>query len=100
MLYISLDAVTDVLNSSLYEALSSYEQILGQSLTEVDKPTFLFIDEVQADKQWAATLKMIYDKSSKVFILCSGSSATHLQMERRYCRPTGRHKKDVPDEFF
>lgn len=80
LLYISLETVVDVLNSNLYEALDNYEQILGGSLASVNKPTFLFIDEVQADKKWAATLKFIYDQSSQVFIFCTGSSATHLQM--------------------
>ena len=99
LLYISLDAVVDVLNSNLYETLNSYEQILGRSLVEIDKPTFLFIDEIQADKQWAVTLKMIYDKTSRVFMLCSGSSATHLQMNADVAGRRAAIKKMYPMSF-
>lgn len=81
LLYISLDMVVNMLNSNLYEALNVYEQILGCRLIEADKPVFLFIDEVQADEKWAVTLKStVYDKTKNVFILCTGSSATNLQM--------------------
>ena len=99
LLYISLDTIVDVLNSNLYETLGGYEQILGQSLVEVDKPTFLFIDEIQADKQWATTLKTLYDKTSRVFMLCSGSSATHLQMNADVAGRRAAIKKMYPMSF-
>ena len=81
LIYISLDEVVEKLNSNLAETLEAYESILEMRLEALDRPTFIFIDEVQADVDWARTLKFIYDRTNKVFFLCTGSSATHLQMD-------------------
>ncbi|MCG2690300.1 ATP-binding protein [Candidatus Parcubacteria bacterium] len=79
MLYISLDEVVNVLGSSLREVLAEYEKILGESFEKLTKPVFIFIDEAQYDPKWASVLKSVYDRSNKVFVLCSGSSAVSLQ---------------------
>jgi uncharacterized protein len=79
MLYISLDDVVNVLGSSLKEVLSAYEKILGESFEKLTQPVFIFIDEAQYDPKWASVLKSVYDRSNKVFIICSGSSAVSLQ---------------------
>ena len=79
MLYISLDEVVNVLGSSLKDVLSAYEKINGESFEKVTKPLFIFIDEAQYDPKWASVLKSVYDRSNKVFIICSGSSAVSLQ---------------------
>lgn len=79
MLYISLDEVVNVLGSSLKDVLAAYEKILGESFEKLTKPVFIFIDEAQYDPKWASVLKSVYDRSNKVFIACSGSSAVSLQ---------------------
>ena len=79
LLYIAADAVVE-LNSNLREMFSIYQSTLGNRFSRVEKPVFIFIDEVQADKNWAKSIKTIYDSSSNVFFICTGSSATHLQM--------------------
>jgi len=79
MLYISLDEVINVLGSSLKDVLSAYERILGESFERLSKPLFIFIDEAQYDPKWASVLKSVYDRSNKVFVICSGSSAVSLQ---------------------
>lgn len=79
MLYISLDEAVNVLDSSLREILAAYEKINGESFERLSKPLFIFIDEVQYDPKWASVLKSLYDRSNKVFIVCSGSSAVSLQ---------------------
>lgn len=79
MLYISLDEVVNVLGSSLKDVLVAYEKILGESFERLTKPVFIFIDEAQYDPKWASVLKSVYDRSNKVFIACSGSSAVSLQ---------------------
>ena len=79
MLYISLDEVVNVLGSSLKDVLAAYEKILGESFERLTKPVFIFIDEAQYDPKWASVLKSVYDRSNKVFIACSGSSAVSLQ---------------------
>lgn len=79
MLYISLDEVVNVLGSSLKDVLSAYEKIIGESFEKLTKPLFIFIDEAQYDPKWASVLKTVYDRSNKVFVACSGSSAVSLQ---------------------
>jgi hypothetical protein len=79
ILYVSLDEVTGLLNSNLMETLEAYETILGQSFERLQEPVFIFIDEVQYDPKWGLALKSLYDRSKKVFICCTGSSAVSLQ---------------------
>lgn len=79
MLYVSLDDVVNILGSSLKDVLVAYEQIIGESFEKLTKPVFVFIDEAQYDPKWASVLKSVYDRSNKVFIMCSGSSAVSLQ---------------------
>jgi hypothetical protein len=79
MLYIALDDVVKVLGSNLNDILRAYEELLGENFEKLTKPVFLFIDEVQYDPRWAAVLKSLYDKSKRVFIICTGSSALSLQ---------------------
>jgi predicted AAA+ superfamily ATPase len=79
ILYVSLDEVVNVLGSSLRDVLSAYEKIIGESFEKLTKPVFIFIDEAQYDPKWASVLKSVYDRSNKVFVACSGSSAVSLQ---------------------
>ncbi|MEK7655645.1 MAG: AAA family ATPase [Patescibacteria group bacterium] len=79
VLYLSLDDVTNVMGLSLKEVLSAYEQILGTAFEKQKEPYFLLLDEVQADPAWASILKSMYDRSKRVFIFCTGSSAVSLQ---------------------
>lgn len=81
-LYLSLDQTTD-LGFSLTEILSAYEELLGSSFETLQKPVFLFLDEVQYQDKWGVTAKTIYDRTekatNKVFIFATGSSAISLQ---------------------
>ncbi|HUC87559.1 MAG TPA: AAA family ATPase [Candidatus Binatia bacterium] len=81
LLYVSLDEVVEKVGSSLSELIDEYERLLGISYEQLDKPTFIFIDEVQTDPKWARTVKFLYDRTPYVFLICSGSSAVHLQMD-------------------
>lgn len=86
VLYVSLDEVGDI-GGSLRDVLDSFEYLLGESYESLKEPVFIFLDEVQADSKWATTLKILFERSKKVFILCTGSSAVELQstadVERR-----------------
>lgn len=77
-LYLSLDQITS-LGFSLQEILSAYEELLGISFETLQVPIFLFLDEVQYQKDWGITIKTIYDRSRNIFILTTGSSALSLQ---------------------
>ena len=79
LLYISADQVTNILGSDLYETFEEYQKILGSSLEALDKRVFVFIDEVHFDQKWPSILKMIYDRTKNLFVVCTGSSALSLQ---------------------
>lgn len=78
-LYLSVDQVTQVLGVSLQDILSVYEELIGFSFERLDKPVVLFLDEIQYDKKWGIILKGIFDRSKKVFIFATGSSALSIQ---------------------
>ena len=74
-LYLSADHITQILGVGLNDVFSVYEDLIGISMEQLDKPLFLFLDEIQYDEKWAITLKSLYDRSNKVFIFATGSSA-------------------------
>lgn len=78
-LYISLDEAKSVLGINLNDILTVYEEILGTVFENLQEPIYIFIDEVQYEKNWGLVLKSLYDRTNKVFIFCTGSSALSLQ---------------------
>lgn len=74
-LILSVDEITQTLGSSINEVVNIFEEIIGRPITNLDKPLFLFLDEVQYDEKWGTTLKTIYDRSHNVFIFSTGSAA-------------------------
>lgn len=78
-LYISLDEAKRVLGVSLADILSVYEELLGKVYEDLDQPIYLFVDEIQYEGNWGLVLKSLYDRSKKVFIFCTGSSAVSIQ---------------------
>lgn len=79
LLYFSLDEVTETMGGDLNALLQEYERLLGESYEVLTKPTFILVDEVQSDPKWAAVLKSLNERAAKVFLICSGSSAVHIQ---------------------
>lgn len=78
-LYIPLDRVAS-LGFSLNDILAGYEELVGTPFEKLQKPLYLFLDEVHHQKGWAVTAKSgIYDRSRKIFILATGSSAVALE---------------------
>lgn len=74
-LILSVDEITQTLRSNINEVVSVFEEIIGRPITNLDKPLFLFLDEVQYDEKWGATLKTIYDRAHNVFMFATGSAA-------------------------
>jgi len=79
LFYLSTDQVVNVLNSDLNTVLEEYQSITGNSFEALSHKVYLFIDEIHFDKKWASILKMIYDRSKNIFVICTGSSALSLQ---------------------
>lgn len=80
-LYLSVDQAVHMLGVSLQDILGVYEELIGYVFERLDKPLILFLDEVHYDSSWAVTLKTVFDRSRKVFILATGSSALTLQTD-------------------
>ena len=78
-LFLSVDQVTQVFGVSLKDVIDVYEEMLGTPFEQLREPVFLFLDEVQYDPKWATLLKSIYDRSTRIFITTTGSSALSLQ---------------------
>lgn len=79
MLYVSADQVVNELGSDLYTVLEEYQKITGIAIEKLDHDVFLFIDEIHFDKKWTHVLKTLYDRSKRIFVVCTGSSALSLQ---------------------
>lgn len=75
VLYISLDDIANKLNSDLFTVLDAYEELLGESFSSLKEDVLLLVDEVHFDPKWQAALKSLYDKSRRVFMISTGSSA-------------------------
>ena len=80
LLQLSLDECRSELGVDLKDIMAAYSRRLGQDWVYLKTPTFILIDEIQADPNWATTLKVIYEKTRLVFFICTGSSATALQI--------------------
>ncbi|HEY4160536.1 MAG TPA: AAA family ATPase [Candidatus Saccharimonadales bacterium] len=76
--FVSFDRIKTV-NGTAADFIASAEKFIGSKFEDHDKPIAIFVDEVQYLENWAVALKTIYDRCSKVFIFCTGSSALSLQ---------------------
>lgn len=74
-LILSVDEITQTLGSSINEVINVFEEIIGRPIENLNKPLFLFLDEVQYDEKWGVTLKTVYDRAQNVFIFATGSAA-------------------------
>lgn len=80
LLYFPLDEAQSRVKSGLPAILEAYEELLGGSFESLTKHTFIFIDEVQAGSTWPEQIKYLVGRSKKIFVICSGSSATQIQL--------------------
>jgi predicted AAA+ superfamily ATPase len=87
-LFLSLNELINDVGVSLKDVILVYEEMMGNSLEEQKEPLFLFLDEVHYDKTWPKTLRQIYERSKKVFILATGSSTLGLVSEADVTRRT------------
>ena len=87
-LFLSLDNTHWLLWANLNEVLETYEKILWRPFEMLNKPLFLFLDEVQYDSTWWVTLKTLYDRTDKVFIFSTWSAALILNTNADIARRT------------
>lgn len=79
-LFVSVDQITQTFGASLQEIIQVYEEAVGGSFERLEEAVCLFLDEVQYDRQWAIFLKTVYDRTRKVCIIATGSSALTLNV--------------------
>lgn len=81
ILYISADELKAYMDKGILDAIDVYiKEIHKTTLTAIDKELFIFIDEAHFDKKWSEVAKVIFDKSKKVFMIFTGSSALSLEL--------------------
>lgn len=85
-LFLSVDQITQTFGATLSEIIQTYEEAIGGSFERLEEPVFLFLDEVQYDHRWAGFLKTVYDRTRKVFIIATGSSALMLNINADVAR--------------
>ena len=86
ILYVSLDDVVNKLGADLYGVLEAFEEILNVSFADLKDDVILLVDEIHYDPKWQNALKTLYDRSKRVFIAATGSSATEMVMNTDVAR--------------
>ena len=99
LLYVSLDEIARHKDGSLNNLLDACELRWGGQFHSLDKPTFLFIDEIQVEPEAFNILKPVYDKASKLFLFCSGSAAINLHIGASVAGRRARLEKLYPLSF-
>jgi hypothetical protein len=80
MVYVSMDEAKHAIGASIEEIFQAVQVIIPEDFLSMTKRgVVLFLDEVQYDEKWSLALKVIYDRAPDLLVLCTGSSALHLQ---------------------
>ena len=80
IIYISCDDLNNLVECNIREIVDIYlNNQFNTKLRLLDKELFLLIDESQYDKNWSMAGKIIYDRSEKIFMVFTGSSALNLE---------------------
>lgn len=100
ILFLSIDEVKALFNVGILQTMQAYEEILGEDLESLSEEIVVFLDEVQSDSDWAKSLKILHDKTSKIFFCCTGSSAVILQTTPDLARGRAIFERMTPLSFI
>jgi len=80
VLYATMDSVRLNLGVGLNDLINAFEQRLMVRFDGLEQgdEVYLLLDEVQQDPDWALALKVLFDRSRRVFVLATGSSTLAL----------------------
>lgn len=84
-IYASFDRVHTI-GATTQEFINACETYIGSSFEAHDGPIVLFLDEVQYLENWAIGMKTVFDRTRRIFIFCTGSSALSLQTDANVAR--------------
>lgn len=81
ILYFSTDELKAYLGKSILDVTDSFiQEIHKTSPVYLEKEIFIFVDESHFDHNWSETAKILFDKSKKIFMIFTGSSALSLEL--------------------
>jgi hypothetical protein len=80
ILYFSTDELSTFLGADIKDVITAFvEEVHGTSFVNLDRELIILIDEAHYDKTWSQVGKIIYDKTRKVLMIFTGSSALNLE---------------------
>lgn len=85
--FVSLERIKTV-GGNVNQVISVIEEIIGTPLEQANEPLFFFFDEVQYFDDWALVLKTVVDRTPRLFLVCTGSSAIQIQTDPNIVRRT------------
>lgn len=89
ILYFSTDELKAYLGKKILDVADTFIQEVHKTTpTYLDKELFIFVDEAHFDKSWSETAKILFDKSKKIFMIFTGSSALNLELSVDAARRT------------
>lgn len=79
ILYFSCDRLKKLGEVDIFDVVNQYIETYHASIIEtLHHPVFIMIDEAQNDKNWAINGKLIFDSTTNIFMIFTGSSALKL----------------------
>lgn len=89
ILYISTDELKAYLGKKILDVTDTFiQEVHKTSPTYLDKELFILVDEAHFDNNWSETAKILFDKSKKIFMIFTGSSALNLELSVDAARRT------------
>lgn len=89
VLYFSTDELKAYLGKNILDVTEAFIQDIHKtSPVYLEKEIFIFVDEAHFDSNWSETAKILFDKSKKIFMIFTGSSALNLELNVDAARRT------------
>jgi len=89
ILYFSTDELKAYLGKGILDVADTFIQDIQKTSTAyLDKELFIFVDESHFDNKWSETAKILFDKTKKIFMIFTGSSALNLELSVDAARRT------------
>jgi predicted AAA+ superfamily ATPase len=81
ILYFSTDELKAYLGKRILDVIDTFiHEVHKTTPTHLEKEVFIFVDEAHFDANWSETAKILFDKSKKIFMIFTGSSALNLEL--------------------
>lgn len=89
ILYFSTDELKAYLGKKILDIADTFiQEVHKTSPVHLEKELFIFVDEAHFDANWSETAKVFFDKSKKIFMIFTGSSALNLELSVDAARRT------------